>query len=252
MLRRPKKHELLTELIRTLIADQQMQPGTRLPGEITLAKMFATSRPAARTALIALELAGEVDVRSGRGAYVRDPSLPLVIDLPEGVGPLEMLHARVTIECVLVVEACRNAAPATLCALQKSMVEDEHWSADAPGSHDAGFHLAIARCAGNQVLESVLRVILEQQPRSSGQLDGSMAICEAVDHLAIFEAIASGQSQHAQTLMRAHLRRHEEMMRGFHRERIPWSDKPEKSRRALHPFDRIVRQIGYERRSNGG
>ncbi|MDX1736553.1 MAG: GntR family transcriptional regulator, partial [Halioglobus sp.] len=45
--------------------------GQRLPSERDLANQFGVSRPTIREAMIALEIAGLVEVRSGSGVYVR-------------------------------------------------------------------------------------------------------------------------------------------------------------------------------------
>ena len=61
----------IAEQLRSLIASGEFSPGSRLPAERDLAKQLGVSRPSVREALIALEVEGIIDVRTGSGIYVR-------------------------------------------------------------------------------------------------------------------------------------------------------------------------------------
>jgi len=58
----------IAEQLRSLIASGEFSPGSRLPAERDLAKQLGVSRPSVREALIALEIEGMIDVRTGAGA----------------------------------------------------------------------------------------------------------------------------------------------------------------------------------------
>jgi len=64
----------IAEQLRTLIGKGEFAPGARLPAERDLAKQLGVSRPSVREALIALEVEGWVEVRTGSGVYVQDRS----------------------------------------------------------------------------------------------------------------------------------------------------------------------------------
>ena len=53
--------------LRVLIGKGEFASGTRLPAERDLARQLGVSRPSVREALIALEVEGWVEVRSGSG-----------------------------------------------------------------------------------------------------------------------------------------------------------------------------------------
>ena len=53
--------------LRTLISQGELAVGSRLPAERDLAKQLGVSRPSVREALIALEVEGWVEVRTGSG-----------------------------------------------------------------------------------------------------------------------------------------------------------------------------------------
>src|SRR5215207_158423 len=61
----------IAEQLRGLITGGEFEAGTRLPAERDLAKQLGVSRPSVREALIALEVEGWVEVRTGSGIYVQ-------------------------------------------------------------------------------------------------------------------------------------------------------------------------------------
>ena len=77
----------------------QIRPGERLPSERDLAGRFEVSRPTIREAMIALEIAGLVDIKTGSGIYVLAQTETLVPrSLDDVPGPFEVLEARLLIE----------------------------------------------------------------------------------------------------------------------------------------------------------
>src|SRR6185312_10296733 len=100
-------YEQVAGQVTELVARGEFKPGDRLPPERDLAKMLAVSRPTEREAMIALEIAGLVEVRGGAGTFVTDKARLVngtstngtdisVHRLFEGVGssPLELVAAR--------------------------------------------------------------------------------------------------------------------------------------------------------------
>src|ERR1700761_1060991 len=99
-------YEQIAQKLARDIAIGRDELGQRLPSERELAQTFSVSRPTVREAIIALELDGLVDVRTGSGVYV-------IARRPKGgkagatdVGPFELLEARHAFEG----EACALAA----------------------------------------------------------------------------------------------------------------------------------------------
>ena len=93
--------------IADLVSSGEVSPGDKLPSERDLAEMLKVSRPSVREAMIALEVSGLIEVRTGSGIYVADQSReqPAVV-ADEGIGPFEILEMRLMIE----PEACALAA----------------------------------------------------------------------------------------------------------------------------------------------
>lgn len=90
--------------ISDFIQKGDVKPGDKLPSERDLADMLKVSRPSVREAMIALEVSGIIEVRTGSGIYVCENQSSPVMD--EGAGPFEILEMRLIIE----PEACALAA----------------------------------------------------------------------------------------------------------------------------------------------
>ena len=63
-------YQQIADQIRELIDRGGFDAGTRLPPERDLAQQLGVSRPSLREALIALDVEGRVEVRSGSGVFV--------------------------------------------------------------------------------------------------------------------------------------------------------------------------------------
>src|ERR1700753_31608 len=89
-----RRYQEVAARISRYIAEKRLEPGARLPGEIDLAKVCGVSRPTIREAMVALEIAGELEIRSGSGAYVREAVNPMSLVLDSGPGPFEVPRGR--------------------------------------------------------------------------------------------------------------------------------------------------------------
>ena len=65
-------YEQVADQIGGLVRRGEFVAGQRLPAERDLAKMLGVSRPVVREAMIALEIAGLIEVRTGSGAFVKE------------------------------------------------------------------------------------------------------------------------------------------------------------------------------------
>jgi GntR family transcriptional repressor for pyruvate dehydrogenase complex len=69
-----RRYQEVAARISRYVAEHGLLPGSRLPGEIDLAKVCGVSRPTIREAMVALEIAGELEIRSA-GARFRPRSI---------------------------------------------------------------------------------------------------------------------------------------------------------------------------------
>ena len=204
----------IAEQITAAIESGEFKPGQQLPSERDLAQELGVSRPTVREALIALEVAGLVEVKVGVGAFVRAAARPGSA-LPEADhSALEIMQARALVEPELAALAARHitaegrAELAGIVAAMRGQTARREWSQDS----DRALHLLIAEHCGNQALREIALTLwrgreeglsaafhlhLSRQP---ALLDRIMA-----DHDGIATAIAAGDPDRARSAMAAHL-----------------------------------------------
>ena len=202
--------------LQELIGAGVFAKGSRLPSERDLATQFGVSRPTIREAMIALEIAGQVDVRSGSGVYVckqKVQSVPLAdVQAP---GPFEILEARKLIEgeiCALAAERISEAQLQQLQALLDDM-QEENRQEQITEQADEKFHCLIAEAAGNSALTATITWLWElrnESPISTHfQRRVRMEGCRPIvaDHQAIIDALRQHDPEASRVAMVRHLER---------------------------------------------
>jgi len=208
--------------IAEMIRSGEWAMGARLPPERDIARLLGVSRPTVREAMLALELAGLIEVRSGAGTYVR-PSASGGIGLifqhhaDAGPSPFEILSARRVVEGELAAIAATRISAPEIAALEFAI--DRMEGEAARGTHtcigddngDFLFHTRLAAVAGNQVLESIIRNLWENMRSplyrtfSERMKLAGMGAIGAAQHRAILERIVDGDADGARTAMHDHL-----------------------------------------------
>ena len=199
--------------IADLVANGEVQPGEKLPAERRLAEMLQVSRPTIREAMIALEVSGLIDVRTGSGIYVTQQSHPQRITLDdEGIGPFELLELRLILEpeaCALAAERITDEQLAMLQAIYEEM---RRFSGTPRIEEvDARFHVAIAEATENTAITQAVQwlwTLRNQSVLSSGFHSRILeeGIYPAVDqHKEILDALKTRSADAARSAMRAHL-----------------------------------------------
>lgn len=166
LVRTQRVYEQIAEQIEALIASRKLKPGDRLPPERELAKQLGVSRPSVREAMIALETAGYIEVRTGDGTYVREIAVgnlrfPWAEAGDPGPGPLEQFEARALVEPELAARVALLAKPDDLDELE-ALIGRMQLGIDT-GVQDLKaaykFHTALARMSRNTILASLVRTL---------------------------------------------------------------------------------------------
>jgi DNA-binding FadR family transcriptional regulator len=209
----------IAEQLRQLMAKGEFAVGTRLPAERDLASQLGVSRPSVREALIALEVEGVIEVRTGSGIYVRQPSETQPppspsSNTPADWGPLEVMSARLVVEAEVAALAARHASKADRKAIRAAwqQMKQEVAAGQVPRWGDEAFHEAIASACGNSVLLDTVRrlwqarngALFERLGNHFENPDSWLAAIE--EHALVMQAIEAGDSPGARKAMQKHLR----------------------------------------------
>ena len=207
----------IAEQLRVLIGQGEFAPGTRLPAERDLARQLGVSRPSVREALIALEVEGWVEVRTGSGVYAQERSgspRPSAVDGAAAEwGPLELIRARRVVEGETAALAARQAKRRDLDAMRQA-IDDMVRHADQglmPLESDRAFHTAIVQASGNDVLIETVQTFWDSRrgpvfERLGGHFESARSWRAAIaEHEAILVAIRARDADAARTAMHAHM-----------------------------------------------
>ena len=206
--------------LRALISQGELAVGSRLPAERDLARQLGVSRPSVREALIALEVEGWVEVRTGSGIYVLDRSSqashaaarqPQIAD--DEWGPLELIRARRVVEGETAALAAAEAKAPHIAAMTRALAQMQLDAGQGvlPLEGDRAFHSAIVEACGNAVLtETVQRFWDSRRGPLFERLTGYFETFDSwrtaiAEHEAILLAIRSRDPAAARLAMHQHM-----------------------------------------------
>ena len=232
--------ERIAQRVLEYVAENNHQPGDRLPTEQQLAELFGTSRNVVRDAVKVLSAMGRVSVRKGAGIFVAEPFGSMVGSTMVHYQPTSLSHILMLTDYRRLIEgetarrAATFATPAQVRAItQSAAASNSTKSSTVRGfaDADAHFHTAIAGAADNIFLESsvtTLRHFASQSDRMLFQGDptGSFDVATA-QHVAIAEAISRGDAALASELMMLHIGTTQEQFENRVQQRVFLDSEPE-------------------------
>ena len=209
----------IAEQLRVLIGDGEFPTGSRLPAERDLAKQLGVSRPSVREALIAMEVEGWIDIRTGSGIYVLNQTGKATRKMPDSplaaveCGPLELIRARRVVEgeiasmaAVLAKRRDKDAMRKAIDAMKASAARGE-----LPLDGDRDFHTAIVTACGNGVLIETVQGFWDSRrgplfTRLGDYFENPKSWRSAIaEHETIFDAIAARDGPAARSAMHRHM-----------------------------------------------
>lgn len=209
----------IAEQLRALIQSGEFAAGARLPAERDLAKQLGVSRPSVREALIALEVEGWVEVRTGSGVYVLDRSAHAANGgrsdavAPTEWGPLELIRARAVVEGEIAALAASLAKRRDIKAMEQAIAAMRA-DADAgtlPLDGDRDFHTAVVQACNNVVLTETVQSFWDSRrgplfTRLGGYFENVESWRAAItEHEAVLAAIRAHDPAAARVAMQAHM-----------------------------------------------
>lgn len=210
--------QLYGQLLEKIVAGE-LKEGDKLPSENEISRTFEVSRPVIREALLRLQVDGLVYSRQGAGSFVkaRPPEGLIKFAEPSDVaGLLRCFEARLPIEGAIASLAAQRATENDIASIKECLLafESQIKSAGIADKEDLAFHMAVARATGNDIFVSILSSLnttitsairVNLKITKGGSSDRVRKVCE--EHEAIFDAIATGDSDGADLAMRYHIHR---------------------------------------------
>jgi DNA-binding GntR family transcriptional regulator len=187
--------------LREEIVSGRLQPSERLV-EADLVQLLDAGRSAVRTALVRLEQEGLVEREPNRGAKVR------LVDEQEAA---EILESRMVLEGLAARHAARNVTPAEVEELRAIIGEMRTLldTGDLLGVSDlnARLHGRLLEIADNQTVARLVATLSSQLVRFQYRtiLLPGRAELSHLEHRAIVDAIAEGDSDAAEQAVREHV-----------------------------------------------
>jgi GntR family transcriptional repressor for pyruvate dehydrogenase complex len=218
--RTEKVSEVIARRIVKDIVNRDMKPGDVLPPESQMVERFRVGRASLREALRILEVQGLITIKSGPGGgpIVAAPDsrtfgrmATLYFEM-SGATFGELVEARLVLEPIMARRAALRNDPDVIAELQRVVSYSEELLADPAFSRVASrvasdFHGAISSASGNRILDLFSRGIKEvYHERVSGMVyepEHHKRIRE--DHRSVVDAIAIGNADKAEMLMRFHM-----------------------------------------------
>lgn len=217
-IRTKRLHEHVAERLKSLIVERRMNPGDKLPSERELQTMFGIGRPAVREALLLLQHAGLIAMRSGRPATVAhaDPQnilneVRFSVDhfLADSNGVKELQAARRLLECGIAYRAAKNCTEEDLATMRDILARAETLLDDTAvfESEDLAFHYVIVKTSDIRLFEVLFQALIGwlREQRSISFTRPGECYFALQEHKAIYEAIASRDPVAAQDAMDAHM-----------------------------------------------
>lgn len=211
----PVSKELLyikiVDAIHSYVRANDLQPGDKLPSERDLAELFQTGRNSVREALRVLENQGLVEVRTGRGTFLRrqaDEEGSISIELIK-TNFREVQELTQILETACLRMALKRQGEGVSAGRQQLLLLAQKLSDDAARGFfneevDHSFHAKLAEMSGNATIAQLVKKLREEifgQFWGCLEYDKSLSLDTVSNHMNLARAILSGSEDDAQKEM---------------------------------------------------
>lgn len=176
--------ETLVEEIIRQIKDGSLKPGTCLPSQRQLAKMFHVGLGSVREAVKILNVMGYLAVVRGKGTFIAEDVTsgkktvsPLDKAL-EAVSLADLMKAREVVECACAGLAAAAADEENLERLREltAAMETSFHDTKAFYELDFSFHMAVAEATNNKALVEIARLLVDRAYNHIEFMDNALRI----------------------------------------------------------------------------
>jgi len=215
-----KISERIIKQFEALIQGRKLKPGDRIPSERELTGLFKVGRPTIREALRSPELIGLIEVKQGRGSFVKEMDFSSYIDslrenvnfarITDTVSLEEFYSGRKLIEPAIAFHVAERHTAEDLERLEE-IIADTRGALDKRGGgfikFSAIFHEELARMTRNKVIQFSMDFILTMSPKARLRRFARRDFREMVlkDHERILRLIREGDGRGAGRELERHL-----------------------------------------------
>ncbi len=213
-----KNSEIVAEELHRLIRSGVLKAGEKLDTIETLAKQYHVSRSTIREALSQLKALGLVESVQGGGTYVKMSPLQMPETLTQlqnsSAELMQILQVRKILEVGCIELAAQYRTDSNIEELEKiiNQMRDAVGNEEISQVYDANFHLAIAKCTQNPLLQTLMETLspaMMRTIRDSRKLwlysEKESAARLFEEHKQMLEAIKAKDSKTAVKVMTKHL-----------------------------------------------
>jgi GntR family transcriptional repressor for pyruvate dehydrogenase complex len=216
--KRRRLYEDVASGLEAMIRDGALEPGDGLPSERELTQRFGVGRTAVREALFHLQKMGLIELKSGERAKVTRPTPEVMVEglagaarhmLAQPDGVRQFQDARAFFEVGLARHAAKHATASDLKDLAAALEANRQSIGDLAKFErtDVEFHYVLAVIPRNPIFTAFHSAIAEwlvEQRHVTLTYPGNNKIAFRA-HKAIYEAIAAGDADRAERMVRSHL-----------------------------------------------
>lgn len=191
----------ILEQIRSIIHEDRLVPGDKLPSERELAERLNAGRSSVREALRALELLGLIETRRGEGTFIKDSGQHRLVEilgtfiLENDQAKEDLIETKYMVILAALQTACERMTEQQKTAFQH--VLDVSKGRQLFQEEVDTIHQLIIDAAHNRLLAKIWSIIMDYSSIFHTIPSGDHLVYEA-----LFEAIKSGQVSEAQAILR--------------------------------------------------
>ena len=215
--RQPRMYEEVARQIEEAILADLHRPGEQLPSERELIERFAVSRAVIRESLKVLAEKGLIEVKPGKGAFVREP------ESASASGALKLflrrrrddrfsqnlVEVREMIEEHAASLAAKRATEEDVKKMEAALaeMEAEKGNSERFARADLRFHLLLAEATHNELFTILLHPVTDLLLDVMAELSSSPAAPDQAlwHHRQILRHVKRGEAEQARQAMHAHL-----------------------------------------------
>ncbi len=201
-------------ILSMITVEQRFLPGSKLPNENTLSQELNVSRTTLREAIRILATGGILEIRRGKGTFVRKDfkagqSLELSALAPEKVKVRDLYEMRLIFEPEAAYYAALRATEEEIQRILAlgAQIEERIQQKEDRTEVEQAFHKSIARATHNEFMNQLMPVIYEGINKGVrlSRVHAEAVEATLVDHRILMDFLKARNGEGARNAMRIHI-----------------------------------------------